>query len=61
MKMKVKKDKLVKLIKREYTYYTENEIKERIDEYGAEYFNGNGSTINIKYLGFGEWEVIKED
>lgn len=60
MKMIVKKDKLIKLIKREYPYYTEEMIKYNIDEYGAEYFNGNGSNLKIKYLNFGEWEVIKE-
>jgi hypothetical protein len=61
MKMTVKKDKLVKIIKREFPFYTEEQIKETIDEYGAEYFNGYGSTLSIKYLGFAQWEITKED
>lgn len=55
--MKVKKQSLIKIIRREFTYYTAEEISDIIDEYGAAYFNDRGSCLNIKYIGFGEWEV----
>ena len=57
MRAKVKKEKLVKIIRRTFTYYTESEIVEIINEYGAEYFNDRGSELDIKYTGFGYWEV----
>ena len=57
MKVTVKKDKLIKIIKRHFTYYTEEQIKNIIETDGAQYFNCAGSDLNIEYLGFGEWKI----
>lgn len=59
--MKVKKGGLVKIIAREYPYLTKEQISERIEEYGAEYFNGNGCQLFFKYVGFGEWLVLNAE
>ena len=59
--MKVKKEGLVKIIAREYPYYNNEQISEMIEEYGSEYFNGNGCRFRFKYLGFGEWLVSREE
>jgi hypothetical protein len=57
MRVKVQKQKLIKIIRREFSYYTEEQIVDIIDKYGAAYFNDRGSDLNIRYIGFGYWEV----
>lgn len=57
MRVTVKKDKLIKIIKRHFTYYTEKQIADIIETDGAEYFNSAGSDLDIEYLGFGEWKI----
>ena len=56
MRATVKRDKLVKIIKRSFSQYNIERINAIIDEYGASYFN-EYSDLNIKYLGFGEWKI----
>ena len=57
MRVRVQKHKLIKIIRRTFTYYTEKQIADIIDEYGAEYFNDRGSELDIVYVKFGYWEV----
>lgn len=56
MRVTVQKEKLIRIIKRQFTYYTSEDIKNIIDEYGAAYFNGY-SELDIEYIGFGLWKV----
>lgn len=56
MRATVKRDKLVKIIKRRFPNYGIERINSIIDEYGASYFN-QYSDLNIEYLGFGEWTI----
>ena len=48
------KKTLVKIIRRK-TDCSIAEIEKIIDEHGAKYFNYTG--LDIKYLGFGEWQI----
>ena len=57
MRATVKRDKLVKIIKRRFPNYGIERINSIIDEYGAGYFN-QYSDLNIEYLGFGERAII---
>ena len=57
MRVRVQKQKLIKIIRRVFSYYTEEQIADIIDEYGAAYFNDRGSELAIVYVGFGYWEV----
>lgn len=59
--MKVKKDGLIKIIGREYPYYTSEQIADIIEEYGVEYFNGRGCRFHFRYIGFGEWEITNAE
>lgn len=56
MRATVKRNKLVKIIKRSFSQYDIERINAIIDEYGASYFNEH-SDLNIEYLGFGEWAI----
>lgn len=56
MRTIVKKDKLIKIIKRNFNFYDDEQINTIINEYGASYFN-RYSNLNITYLGFGAWEL----
>ena len=54
MKKIVKKDKLIKYIKKQYgNFYTVEQIAKIIEEHGCSYFD----RLNIKYLNYGEWEI----
>ena len=56
MRVTVKKDKLIKIIKRKCSEYTTEQISSIIEEHGAGYFN-EFTELNIEYKGFCEWEV----
>ena len=56
MRATVKRDKLVKIIKRRFPNYDIERINSIIDEYGASHFN-QYSDLNIEYLSFGEWAI----
>jgi hypothetical protein len=45
---------LIKILSRQHKEYTKEQIAEIIERDGAKYFNPD-----IKYLGFGKWEVNK--
>jgi hypothetical protein len=59
--MIVKKDGLIKIIGREYPYYTKKQIADIIEEHGAQYFNERGCAFNFRYIGFGEWEITNAE
>ncbi len=56
MKAIVEKKKLVRIIRRKFTHYSDEQIYKIIDEYGAAYFNEK-SDLNIAYTGYGRYEV----
>ena len=56
MKAIVEKKKLVRIIRRRFTHYSDEQVYKIIDEYGAAYFNKN-SDLNIEYLGYGKYAV----
>lgn len=50
----VNKNKLVRYIKKSYgNFYTVQQILKQIEERGAESFK----ELDIRYLGFNEWEI----
>lgn len=54
MKKIVRKDKLIKYIKKQYEgFYTADEISKIIEEEGCSCFK----KLNIKYIGYGQWEI----
>lgn len=50
--MTVDKNGLIKILSRQHKEYTKEQIAEIIEREGANYFNPN-----IKYIGFGKWEI----
>lgn len=56
MRARVKKEKLVRIIRRKFVDYSDDKIYKIIDEYGAAYFN-KYSDFNIAYIGFGDYEI----